>query len=632
MLQKTATPASDITEGAVGMPLTLLLCSLCWASVASASVVSSSAAMRNLQLGEAFYHAYQGDYVDAVAGLDAKSARFYRLDDPNLDALHFQDSDLPFTSTDFVSSARIIKRAGIWVLEDKVEQAKRNEEAYRQARIFFQNGQSEKALLLIEKMIEPIPEKIRHDALFLRAQIYMANGKWDEALKILLERQKIKGFEGFVVYNLGIALIQSGQEKKGLEQLDKIGQISSNDESTLAIKDKANLALGYRQIEKKQPALAKQYFDRVRLTGPFSNKALFGSGWADAALGNFDRALVPWSMLAKRNVTDMAVQESMLAVPYAYAKLELHGKAAVLYGSALEKFAVELTKLNSSIKNVRAGRFLQALAREELQQDKEWLIKLRDLPQTPETYYLLELMASNDFQQALKNYIDLRDLRNRLASWEQTLSALEEIVALRHQYYKPQLATVDKKFRAINGQIVAYLKARRLIGERLPSLLATGDERALWERLHHLEEKYTNDNGPAANDTRRRIKRLSGLLLWQTYPSYDTQLINAYQILQETNLEGGRLNKLYTPFVRLRLAATRNYIGYDDQISGLKTRVQDAMDKVKILLPQQGQLLETMTIHALDLRRKHLEEYQTQARIALAESYDRATKMQRGIK
>ena len=38
--------------------------------------------------------------------------------------------------------------------------------------------------------------------------------------------------------------------------------------------------------------------------------ALLGVGWADAALGEFKRALVPWLALRKRNLLDSAVQES----------------------------------------------------------------------------------------------------------------------------------------------------------------------------------------------------------------------------------------------------------------------------------------------------------------------------------
>ena len=64
--------------------------------------------------------------------------------------------------------------------------------------------------------------------------------------------------------------------------------MKSSDDKVQAMRDKANLVLGFRLLEAEQPVLAKQYLDRVRLTGPFSNKALLGSGWAAAAAGKFD--------------------------------------------------------------------------------------------------------------------------------------------------------------------------------------------------------------------------------------------------------------------------------------------------------------------------------------------------------
>ncbi len=51
------------------------------------------------------------------------------------------------------------------------------------------------------------------------------------------------------------------------------------------------------------------------LDGPFSNQALLSAGWAHVNAQSFDRALVPWGILAKREVTDSAVQEAMLALP-----------------------------------------------------------------------------------------------------------------------------------------------------------------------------------------------------------------------------------------------------------------------------------------------------------------------------
>jgi hypothetical protein len=51
---------------------------------------------------------------------------------------------------------------------------------------------------------------------------------------------------------------------------------------------------------------------------------------------------------------------------------------------------------------------------------------------------------------------------------------------------------------------------------------------------------------------------------------------------------------------------------------------------VSTLMARQGSILEAMAIQELEQRRTRLEEYQVQARFALAESYDRATKHQEG--
>ncbi|NIN37173.1 MAG: hypothetical protein GTO67_00120, partial [Gammaproteobacteria bacterium] len=101
--------------------------------------------------------------------------------------------------------------------------------------------------------------------------------------------------------------------------------------------------------------------DRVRLEGPFSNQALLRAGWAEASAEQYDRALVPWNILADREPTDFAVQEAMLAVPHAYASLNLHGRAALMYGRALELFSNQIERVDASIGSIREGRFLNAL-------------------------------------------------------------------------------------------------------------------------------------------------------------------------------------------------------------------------------------------------------------------------------
>jgi len=344
--------------------------------------------LKDLYFGEALYHAYQGDWFYAISRLDTELNQHHGLDEPERDTLYYHINQAEFAVGDFELAYRMHQRAGraiTAVINGNVEEQVRNEAIFRLARIYFQKDQPVNALYAVERISGDVPADIRNDLDFLRAQILMANGRFTDAARILQDLQDVKSLEGFSTYNLGIALIRDDRESQGREYLDLTGRINSKDALTLAIKDKSNLVLGTKLLEENNFESAKQVLDRVRLSGPFSNRALLGSGWAAAFQGRFDRALVPWSILAMREVTDASVQEAMLAAPYAYGKLDVYSKAAIMYSSALENFGIELDKLDASIKSIREGHFLRALVREELKQDANWVVKLRKLPQTPET-------------------------------------------------------------------------------------------------------------------------------------------------------------------------------------------------------------------------------------------------------
>ena len=612
--------------------------------VASATGVadsSSTNAPRDLFLGESFYYAEQGLYFDAISRLDAELQQYHRVDERQLDPLHIHANYAEFSVGDFELSYRMHRKAGRAiqaVLEGNVSQDIRNEAAYRLARIYYEKGEKVSALHTIDRIEGEVPAHIRHDERLLRAQIYTVNGRFTEAVHIQEKLEKVDGYEGFAGYNLGVALILQGEEDKGLAQLDKAGQIKvdDDDEPALAIRDKANLTLGYRLLKNEKAGSAAQYLDRVRLEGPFSNKALLGAGWSNVARQKFDRALVPWSILFKRNSTNKAVQESLLGVPYAYANLELHGRAAVLYGSALDAFGAELGRLKDSVASIRSGNFLKVMVREEIKLDSNWLIRLRELPETPETYYLMDLMASNDFQALLKNYLDLEDMRQRLVAWQGHLDAYEDMIALRRNYYEPLLPGIDERFRVLDSKIRLRMEQRQSLDDRLqrllvaprPELLATADERMAQESLDSIAANYAGSDSASAVEARRRIARLRGVLAWNIHTDYDRRLTEAFEHLRELDDDVARLESIYASYVRTRQAATQSYQGYENRISLSRNNIRQASLKVDRLMNGVGHMLETMAIKELEQRQRRLEQYRVQARFAMAESYDRAVKAQ----
>jgi hypothetical protein len=628
--------------------LILILACLLFATSSVAATTNNSNSLKDVYFAEALYHAYQGDWFQSIARLDTELGQYHRLDEPALDSLHQHINQAEFAVGDFELGYRMHLRAGraiSAVIEGKVEEPVRNEAIYRLARLYFQKDQPEDALHVLERIQGTVPEKIRDDLEFLRAQIFMANGRFADAARIFMELQSAKSLEGFAGYNLGIALLKEGQEQDGRKSLDRTGQILSDSPATLAIKDKSNLVLGSRLLDENAGANAKLVLERVRLSGPFSNRALLGAGWADASQGLFERALVPWSMLAEREVTDPAVQEALLAVPYAYGKLNAHGRAAVLYGSALDSFGREIDKLVASITSVREGKFLHALAREELKQDADWVVKLRNLPQAPETYYLLELMASHDFQESLKNYLDLNELQKKLVVWEGDLDAFEDIIRERRAYYQPLLPGIDRAFRQLDSQIRLRLEQRVMIEKRLnamlvaprPDYLATAEERIASEAIDRLEQAliaagdFTLPPTPSRQGRggyEERIDRLRGVLSYNIATEYDQRLTDAFKDLRDLNEVVDQLKKQYNAFVRTRQAATQSYEGYEDVIQRQRLLIAAAREKVMVLLARQGNLLETMAVNELTKRRERLEQFQVTARFAIADSYDRANKAQ----
>src|SRR6266581_2676622 len=380
--------------------------------------------LRDPYFGEALYHVYQGQYFDALQRLDTELGQYHGLDEPRLDTLYYHINDAEFAVGDLELDYRMHQRAGRAVkavLEGTVDESVRNEAAFRLARINFQKDQLDDAQNALARIQGAVPAKIKDDVEFLRANIDMATGRPGDAVNVLQQVHGDESLAGFVAYNLGIALFQEGRAQEAIEQLDKAGRLPAGDSAGLAIRDKSNLVLGSMLFEAGDFDRAKQSLDRVRLEGPFSNQALLRAGWAEASAQKYDRALVPWSLLVEREPTDAAVQEAMLAVPHAYASLKLHGRAAILYGRALEQLSKQIARVDASIASIREGRFLKALIREESREDETWVIRLRSLPDAPETYYLMELMASHDFQTALHNYLDLEDLKARLMAWKTSL-------------------------------------------------------------------------------------------------------------------------------------------------------------------------------------------------------------------
>ena len=604
-----------------------------------AAGVTSASELSDAYFGEALFYAHQGEYFEALERLDSEVHQHVSVDEPELDTLYIHFDDAEFSLGDFELRYRMHHRAGRAikaVLEGAVEETVRNDAAYRLARIHFQKGQMDDAMLALDRIEGEIHKSIRDDVDFLRANVYLAQERPDEALEVLEKLQNSDDYGGFAAYNLGIAFLQGGRRSEALEQLERAGLIETNNPGELAIRDKANLVLGTFFLEEGAYEQAVPFFNRVRLDGPFSNQALLSAGWANLSAEKYDRAVVPWGILAEREVTDRATQEALLALPYAYGKLEIHGRAAIHYGEALDAFTAEIDNLTESIESIRDGKFLEALIREEIRRDKDWVIRLRSLSEAPETYYLMQLMASHDFQTGLQNYLDLADLKRKLLTWEGGFDAYEELVDIRYNHYEPLLPEIDEQFRKFDSRMRLRVEQHKMLVKRRDDLLtmpraevlATPEEQMLLGRVETIEEALNLSAREDRDQLAERLRRLKGLIVWNIETEYHSRFTKFDENLRSLDAAMAIAQTEYDEYVRARQAASHSYVGYNKPISQLRADVSNSIARIERLMARQGHLLEIVAIDELIARRDHLENYGDKARFALADSYDRATQAQ----
>lgn len=607
-------------------------------STSSLAASGPEGELKDLYFGEALFEAHQEDWFGAISRLDTELSQYHGLDEPELNSLYHHIDHAEFSVGDFELYYRMHTRAGRAikaVIEGNVEERVRNEAIYRLAKIYYQKQQPAEALSTIESLKGKVPEHLRFEEPYLRALVYIDNGKFEDAIQLLRAIETEEGMLGFAGYNIAVALFKSGKEEEALKQLDKVGKLQSKDEKVLSMRDKANLVLGFRLLESQQPVPAKQYLDRVRIKGPFSDKALLGSGWAAAAAGKYDRALVPWTILSRRNVTNRSVQEVLLGAPYAYQQLKLYGKSAILYNNALNAFTSEIDRLDKSITSIRQGKFLEAVIREELKSDSNWLVKLRELPDAPETFYMLQMLASHDFQESLKNYFDLAELQRRMDNWLDYLDAYQDMINIRRGYYEPLLPEIEQKFRELDSKMKLRVAQRNKLDSRLKKMLispradflATVNERIILQALLNLEASRKKE-GTLDDRARARIARLRGVIDWNIETEYQDRFTEAHNNLRQLDEYMEKLDRDYQSFVRTRQAATQSYNGYEAAIQQLQIKIRMAQSKIQVLMARQGHMIETMAVSELERRRQRLEEYQVKARFAMAENYDRATRGQ----
>jgi hypothetical protein len=583
--------------------------------------------IRDLDYGDVLFHFYQDDYFGALVRLEAASD-LGRMPSHEADA-QLLAGGLYLSLGLHLEATRIFDR----LLAGPVPQSVSDRAHFYLGRIGYQRGYYDQAWSSLQKIRGPLPGSLEPERRLLAANVLMAQGRFAEAATLLQSAGDDDDWAAFARFNLGVALVRSGDVAGGQRWLEAVGTMPATTDEQLSLRDRANLALGFAMLQQSAADPAAAALARVRLDGPFTNRALLGLGWAESDASRPDRALVPWLELRKRRLLDSAVQESYLAVPYAYARLASNGQAAQQYRFAIEAYGKESKRIDESIAAIRSGGFLDdVLAAAPDKDTVGWFWQLQNVPDAPQTRYIYHLLASHEFQEGLKNYRDLRIMKRNLEGWQTSLAAFDEMVAVREQaalVIEPRsrealaatdLDGLDQRQAALTER-VAGIEASRDV-----AALATAEEGKGWRSLEDVQARIDAlPPGPARDALAERARLLRGTLLWQLDAAYKVRLRGVKSDLQQT---GKLLAEARDRSQRVELAgetAPRNTAGFASRIRELDARVDDIGPRIDAAGVAQERVLADIAVRELESQKRRLASYATQAQFALAAIYDGAT-------
>lgn len=615
----------------------------------------------DLRYGVALYHYYQQDYIAALAELMVADTR---------DGIQGH-SDNPELIAGGVSLAFGMQHHAEGVF-NQILQDERRPQSVRDAawfylgKLHYTRGNWDAAEQSFARVSREFKPALLAQMQALQINIRIRNKNFAELTPKNIDAGELRSWSPYTLYNVGAAHAREGDFASAQQFFSALTDIDVVDnpvrrKEQWALQDKAYTAMGYSYLAEKKYAAAIREFTKVRLDGVFTNQALLGYGWAAVAQEEYDVALRPWQLLRSRSLMYPAVQESLLALPYAYEKLGAQGEAVNAYQAAEELLAREIQLIRDMRATLTEGELLTLIGGEPLSAEdakkvlrphstqnatddtvqdgtltavvtddgQNWLkldgtsiIKTRSA-------YLSELFAKNAFQTAVLDLRDLLRLQTLLQNWLPKLDAYHDLLLQKQ-------ATRDRQEQLLKQQAIAQQEQKLLVeraafAQQLEQIhnsenymaLADDETRALYERIERAQQTITRmkAEGQDTSDVEARVNMFGGILLWRAAQEYPARLAAQQSELKmiDTNLA--------------QIANTRQNIA---EVTATSMDIQPTLARVQVLQKEVGahlkntdELIATQTSllrekvdQQLAAHEKRLNNYLAQAHLAVARLYD----------
>jgi len=403
-------------------------------------------------LKNALYLSYKGQHFDAIIRLQAQQ-KLGRIKNQEQTGLVLGGL---FLAYGFYQEAEKYFET---FLEKDQPAAVADQAWYYLAETLYKRGQFELARHALKRIQGGLGVRLQPQREALQAMVNMSLGDYRAALKALPEVAKNSGWQAYARYNMGVAQYRLGLKEQGIKTLDEVGSLANVGKEARVVKDKANLTLGYGFLAANEPDRAITALNRMLLSGPYSNRALLGLGRAYSAQKQHKKSLIPWLKLVKRQPSDPAVQDALMAVPYALGQLQAYKQSLDYYEKAMLTFQEEIKNINAAADAVGGGKLFEGLLRAQSGESVSGLWNMKKVLDTPEGRYLWPLLASREFNKTFYDYKQIRMSLGKLEGWSAAVDDYKSLSKKQRRAYKKRIAQLQSRALLTSEKLNHHLQS-----------------------------------------------------------------------------------------------------------------------------------------------------------------------------
>ena len=578
--------------------------------------------VEDLEYGRALYYFFQDDELQAITHLmiaDASPRPRRQRDESNLLL-----ADLYYGYELYEESRDLFAR----LLTAEVSDAVQNRIWFNLGRLRYEQGFNDQARDLLARINDTLPANIEAERKYLLTNLYLDNRQYDEAADVSNGIASDSIWRLYARYNLAVSVIEEDEYQQGRRLLEKIGQSVSNSAEELALRDRANLSLGLKQLRMNLNRQALENLSRIRLEGPLSHEALLASGWAWYRLKEPEKALVPWQFLLRRNAVDAATQEAILAIPSSYAQAGHDRLALKHFEIAATQFDAQLQVLDGAIESVLNDGLIAALRENSILYDRANLQRMP--PSSDATPQLHDLLASAGFQREIRRYQQLLDIRDSLGYWSNSFPALQLMLDERRRGFAARLPKLQEssgfeRLQELGGRRDEFAgQLGRIEAGEDYLALADAAEKEHLERLQRVADSIARVGGERNTVQQQDMLRLlSGLMHYELATDYPVRLWRARKQLIELDRALAESRQRADLLQRIGEFGEMQLDRYEQRIAGQSERIAELRKRVTRLLAEQEKLINRLAIEAIRVQQQHVVQLRLNARFELAKLYDK---------